>query len=144
MAKSPTYLLLRKSIRVIIGYPLVVVPGNPLHTSFLVPDRLHVVVTDDILDLLVVEYSHGITTRSRICAATELANPIGRVARWIFESERAAILHVNEISGSPSGASGSTAYPSLAKNHFVCLDTCAPKKIKTKVNLSQIGMRCDV
>ena len=87
MAKSPTYLLLRKSIRVIIGYPLVVVPGNPLHTSFLVPDRLHVVVTDDILDLLIVEDSHGVATRSCICAATELANAIGRIARWILESE---------------------------------------------------------
>lgn len=59
---------------------MVVVPCDPFHTSFLVPDGLHVVVADHVLDFLVVEDPSSVAARSGIGAATELANAIGSVA----------------------------------------------------------------
>lgn len=59
---------------------MVVVPCDPFHTSFLVPDRLHIVVTDHVLDFLVVEDASGVAAGSCIGAATELAYAVGSVA----------------------------------------------------------------
>ena len=59
---------------------MVVVPCDPFHTSFLVPDGLHIVVTDHVLDFLVVEDTSGVAAGSSIGAATELANAVGSIA----------------------------------------------------------------
>ena len=77
---TSTYLFLGKSVRIVIGHPLIIIPCDPFHTSFLVPNRLYIVVANNVLDLLVIEDSSGVAARSRIGAATELAHAVGSVA----------------------------------------------------------------
>jgi len=48
------YLLLLERVGIVVGDPLGTIPGNPIHTSRMVPRWLEVVTRNDVLDLLVV------------------------------------------------------------------------------------------
>jgi hypothetical protein len=60
--------LLVKSIVIIVGNPLVRIPGYPFHHCFFVPDRLNVLLCDNILDLLEIKDATRTGTGTFVCA----------------------------------------------------------------------------
>lgn len=72
--------LLIKSIVIIVGNPLVRIPGYPFHHCFFVPDRLDVFLGDNILDLLEIKDPTRTGAWTFVGATRELANTIWCIA----------------------------------------------------------------
>lgn len=86
------HLLLLKCIFIVIRDPLIIIPGNPLDTRFMVPGWLQIIFLDNILNLLIVKNTRGLRTWSRIGTTRESADTIRYVTGWIRKGKRAAIL----------------------------------------------------
>ena len=52
--------LLLEGIAIIVGDPLIAVPGDPLHTRSFIPDWLRAGLRNDVGNLLIVEKSRGL------------------------------------------------------------------------------------
>ena len=78
-----TYFFLLKCICVVVGDPLITIPGDPLHTSRMVPSRCQAILRDYTLDLLVIENARRARARPRVRASRKFANAVWSSARWV-------------------------------------------------------------